>query len=208
MRFRAWLVIVGLLPLAFTSCVFSSQPLSDDTNSFLDEQLIGYWETIGDDSKLKFLIGRKPDTKNTLALVSLPILTDEGLVKESEVYTINVRKGKTGNYLSLGFKDKAKKPLYWMCKYDMPDKNKIRMFILDETFFEYAVKRGELKERTASADPKDAGNKPNDAGAAKSIKRGVFLSDTPDQIFNFLEKHGAKCFAKEPGVYLRYRATD
>lgn len=209
MRFRAWLVIVGLLPLTFSSCVFSVQPLSDDTNSFLDEQLIGYWEEKGSNPKKRFFIGRKPDTKNTLVWVFLPQLTDEGFIDGSAAITMNVRKGKFGNYLSLEHKDKkTNKSLYLICKYDIPDKNKYRLFCANEEFFTAAVMRGELKGHTGVAEYKVTGTDPNDTKEAESQKRDVLLSDTPDRIFNFLEKHGSKCFDKEPTVYLRYRVTD
>ena len=75
MRRHAQSLIVVVLPLVLTSCVYSLYPFSDESTSTLDRRLIGTWAAVEEDGQLShsntMTIGRKFGTKDTLEAVDL-----------------------------------------------------------------------------------------------------------------------------------------
>ena len=102
MRRHAQSLIVAVLPLVLTSCVYSLQPLSDESTSTLDHRLIGTWAALEEDGQLShtntMTIGRKSGTKNTLEAVGLVLNCDNtDKVKRITWYAKTVKI----NYLSM-----------------------------------------------------------------------------------------------------------
>ena len=213
MRFRAWLVIVGLLPLTFASCVMSLHPLSDEKTSELDQRLLGTWEKVkGNNGDDVMTVGKKKGTKNTLEFVSIELDEDDtAIVKRLTVYA---RRGKV-DLLSIEDQGKEGKKFYMLCKYEFPDPNTLHLILPDPQMIGEAVFRGELKGEAKSVaesetipEIKDGKvisvkrDKSNDESNEPGLYNIVGLTDSPKVIIEYLEKNASKCF-KNKIVYKR-----
>lgn len=206
-----------LLLLTCSGCggVFSVQPLSDDSNSVLDERLFGQWQGEDADDKLCTLtIHRKPGTKATLEIVS-ECADDEPRGRRVE-RTIAFVLREHYDWLSIQSEAKGdQRPMvYGVARYQFHSPDRLGVFLLDPKVLGRAVERGTLRGEVSYSkvepEPAEPDGEPADEPRAqpepveKSIQN-VVLSDSPQRILEFIRRNGDKSFQAEPVVLRRVK---
>jgi hypothetical protein len=174
-------VVMTLLALSSTGCVWSLKPLSDAKTSKPDLRLLGTWEFEDKEEKETHtvVVTKKKDAPNVLEASTV----QDGKKETGELFCTKIGKD---YFVSIGEKDDAGKIKYSIAKYDLKNDSTLSFSGFDAEFFAAAVGRKELK------------------GTIKQeVFKDVTLDDTADNLRKFLEKHGQKCFTKETDITLK-----
>lgn len=174
-------LVLTMLALSSTGCVWSVQPLSDAKTSKPDLRLIGTWEFEDKEEKQTHtvVVTKKKDAPNVLEASTI----EDGKKETGELFCTKLGKD---YYVSIGDKDDAGKMKYIIAKYDLKNDNTLAFSGLDAEFFAAAVGKKELK-----------------GSVKQEIFKDVTLDETADNLKKFLEKHGQKCFTKEAEITLK-----
>ena len=84
-------------------CGFSEHPLSDESDSVIDTELLGWWEGEPEKPAKRIVVGRVPGTQRTLEVVGLKLDKNKQVVVERHVLFATQIAGK--KYLSMSTKD-------------------------------------------------------------------------------------------------------
>ncbi|MEX1098157.1 MAG: hypothetical protein WED34_19090 [Planctomycetales bacterium] len=213
-------IILAAVAACSASCcgVSMEQPLSDDATSTIDRRLLGVWQTNSGEvpprHQLVIAIAKKKDTRNTMEAVFVGVYDDTAKIERTTFYS---RPGKM-DLLSLADETKDGAGHYYPLRYRFRGEDRLELFVPDLDFVRQAVARSELKGeckefkfrfRAAPAEPGDETSKEAESDEEKDDKTcGCHLTSSPEEIIGFIEKHGEKCFKKEPMVLQRIVGPD
>ena len=197
-------IVPLLLLLGCTGCsaVLSVQPLSDDTNSVLDERLYGRWHDPDEpDRSGTITIRHKGGTKATLEIISerpggRGVERTIAFAVRDEYDLLSTR-----NVL----KEDANLVVYGICRYRFPRSDTLEVYRLDAQIFGRAVEDGTLRGEVtySERDPGPADDPPRRPGVVEREIDDVTLTGEPERILAFIRRHGDKSFHSEPGVLRR-----
>ena len=202
-------LLAAALTLPLVSCVevVMRRPLSDESTSVFDEQLLGSWKFADGDpadrQEWTTYIGRAEGPRSTVKIVGV------GLHKELKTVDVDSsfkraysRVGKN-RYLSVFCQDKNDSA-YLIVKYDFPDDRTLRFVSLRPDPIAKAIVEGKLRGRVGSkqkGDPWIWGDQRWAVIARRPWEdprtEDVELTDTPDAIVQFLDEHERECFPTE-----------
>lgn len=210
---RSALFGFGLLALNFAAgCVYSKYPLTDAKASQPDLRLLGTWEVTdssgGDTALLPSSfslrtgkVANNTGEKPTLTITQkkdfpkLLVITEikNGVERSDELLTTKI-----GNDYYISYPDPTdkEKTRFAIIKYELTDKGQIKFWAPSQEFFFDAVIQGEIKGKVEK--PRKQGLLEMVLGRQPDNKnRNVFVDLTADELYELLEKNGAKCFDKE-----------
>ncbi|MEX1098156.1 MAG: hypothetical protein WED34_19085 [Planctomycetales bacterium] len=201
-------IVLAAVAACSASCcgVSTEQPLSDDATSTIDRRLLGLWQAKPDEDPPgdQLVIAKKKDTRNTMEVVVVGL--DEDDTAKVERITFYARPGKM-DLLSVG------EGGYYPLRYRFRGEDRLELFDIDTDFVRQAVARGELKGEcpepkveAAPAKPDDEMSQEDESDEKKEPDKktcGCHLTGSPEEIIAFIEKHGEKCFEKEPFFVFR-----
>jgi hypothetical protein len=160
-----------LLIVASTGCVPSEKPLSDEKTSTVDEDLIGEWFQVDDETN-PLVIQQKDGSPTVLEVVDP--------AGEDSLPVFCTRIGDQ-HYLSTVFQVGAKEE-YLIIRYEFRDHDTMEWRDLNKTLVTAAIRAEEIK---------------GEIGLYTNI------TDTPERIRAYLEKHGNDCFDRAPLMALK-----
>ena len=175
---RSTLALIGLLVGSlFSACVpYSKQPLLAETNSRIDEALLGVWWT---DSGERFEIKRADARNNSLAI------SDDGktiLLRTAKLDKVRIM---TGTRL-----EGADDTIWHIVKYQVSRDGKLRIFILQESKIATAIESGRLNGKVVR-------NKRRGFFSVSEFSR-VVVDDMPGDVVRFLDNNADDVFFDTP----------
>ena len=191
MRATAFGLLILLLATSGLSCVPCKHPLSDEKTSKLDERLIGEWRFYekgkpSEDADPVY-VGRLKGHDNVLEIVQCAVdKSGHVVVEHMPLYATSV-----GSLRLLSMPRDGVKPdretIYDIALYDMPDKDTLNWYVLDEDAITAAIKKKEL-----------AGAFTAEKSAFGRTRNAPRITASPEEMRKFIEKNGKKCFLSEP----------
>jgi hypothetical protein len=188
------MLAICIASMTATGCALpvSDHPLSDDTTSVIDEQLIGYWMYIPKDREEQkppapHVIGRVLDKPNRLEVVYTE-LDGDGHVKVHRLPAYSTTLDDR-HYLSLTSENDGK-PQYLVLLYKIGDDDTLRLYILNENVIGPAIEQGRL------AGVVERNNPPPAEECTKPVEpnyKKIHITATPKQLAAFLKEKGAAC---------------
>jgi len=189
---HALLVALSGLLLAGCGAVEFDHPLSDEKTSVVDERLIGFWEpteeTVGTAHQgegmliPRLAVGRDREQGKLMEALSLE-MEDDGTVT---VKRLALRATKIGAHHYLSVKDTGESTRWWVVRYDLPEKDLLRLWFPDQDAFAKAVKAGELAGEVRR---RETGNELGDLE--------VRVTSPPTAVRAWLEAHADTCVMED-----------
>ncbi|KJJ84390.1 secreted protein [Candidatus Omnitrophus magneticus] len=159
----------------FSSCVTSKNPLCDKKNSVLDSGLIGVWQGESEQVIISQAEGQLLFTEKD---------TNEKVKQKYTGYTAQI---KSDNFLIIQGYENTAKDEYVFVHYVLSGNNVLTVYALNTEFFINAVEKQLIKGEIIKN---------------KDWDKGVQLTDTTENMFEFLNKIDKKYYLKnEPGIY-------
>ena len=187
LNFR-WLILAACSSLLI-GCVYSSEPLSGQTNSQPDTKLIGTWSELNSLRTCEhrtLTISRDPKDQNQLLFVY-----DDRTHRDSGRENGRLLSTQIGNdrFASASRLPKETHGTFWVFPYEIRQERFLGLWYPDEAAFRQAVENGEIKGQV------------DWSGA-------VALTDTIENLRKYIEKNGQKLFRGDsdtghPTVYIR-----
>ncbi|MEQ8786483.1 MAG: hypothetical protein RIC55_09295 [Pirellulaceae bacterium] len=169
------LLVVALVGTLLTSCIPSSRrPLLDESNSAIDESLLGEWWTIEGD---RLEIKREESSK------SLVISNGE---EATPFRTASFDKLSIVSVADTGRRDH---PKHEIAKYRLTRDGNLELFPLGEREIAKAIEANEL-EGTVVRNPR--------RGLFRSEFKRVEIDDSAENVLPFLQQHAEEAFSKRP----------
>ena len=197
-----------LSTLLIASCigcggVSSVQPLSDDSNSVVDERLLGQWDGGRRERPMVITIGKKRGTNATLVIESVENGRVESLTAFARVDPMEL--------LSIELEDAEDKGVtYVVGRYRFHDADTLAIHPLARQTFGRAVERGELTGEISYTGDEDAAPNVGRGGAdstrvapsGKTI-HSVDITAPAERTLEFIQRNGGASFESKPLLVFR-----
>jgi hypothetical protein len=192
------LVAMGCLPLAGCGLVDSRHPASDKTDSLVAHELFGLWRSVEEEAKDVqpasdeeprdeiLAVGRLRPQEPTLEVEHVSVGTETGKVKVEKSVALATRIGER-TYLSWRSHPEAfdgEDETWVIVRYEMPDRDTLRVHFMDPALVAKEVEAGRLDGRVKREPPKDL----------EAEKVAVRLSSPTPDIRRFLAERGESVF--------------
>ena len=201
-----------LFTLLIASCVGcggvgSVHPLSDDSNSVLDERLFGKWQ--GKNEACTVTIRKMANTKATLEIVSECADKQKGQrVERAAAFAMRADYDLLSVRMETG--EERQPVVYWIARYGFRSPDTMELHPLDRDVWGRAVERGDLtgevtysSDDAATPDAAPAEPEPEKIEAADRTIQTVLITTPREQMLEFLRRNLAASFEVEPYVLRR-----
>lgn len=218
------IVCCALFTLCLTGCEafpVSQNPLSDETTSRIDDELLGMWDLINEPEEgvtvaakesrdaakpdepvadeerpPRFAVGKLAGKERVHELAGMK-LNDDSQVELQRIPIYTTRLGEQ-RFVSLRVNPESDTSDYFIARYAPVNANRMLIYALDRDFITAAIGRGELKgvvKKAASDDPN-----------AEPRKESIRITASTKELRDFFVKHEKKAFRAKPSHRLQRAA--
>ncbi|WP_254512252.1 hypothetical protein [Anatilimnocola floriformis] len=210
------LALFGIFALTGCDAVpISKHPLSDATDSVLDERLYGQWDVYNDEKPAeepakeegekkepepdrlgpgRFILGKVADQEKTHELVTYQV-SDIGVIETKRQPFFVTRIGER-QFVSMNMAAPEAAPEYAILRYEFANENRVLVYMLDRDFIIAAIQKGELNGSVKTVAPSE------DPNAVKR-RESIHITAKVAELRAFLKKHDKMAFTAKHALRLQ-----